>query len=483
MLESLSQPAANDNHRDADTGMEDLLAAFEAVVTRRLAAAGAGSSFAEREVEALSVANELTRQLLERALRRIVQAQGTSELRIDGELFHLHSVGTVMIHSLVGGLQVERPTYRKSGVHNGPIVVPLELEAGLMEHATPAFAERVVMGNGDGNSRTLHRQLLSSRRVPPSRAVLENLSTRLGTALSRDTPRIEAVARRSEKLPENSATICVGVDRTSVPMEEDLPSGTAVRERKKPRVRKAPPPVEVNFRMAYVGTVALVDADGDMLRVFKYSATPGDGPVQLLHSMMQDVRRALRQRPTLRVLAVQDAGKEMWTLLTGALAAEPTVERWDELIDHPHAMSHLWAAADAIDADTGELMAEWKKALREHDDAIDAIHARIVHELGEGYVPPLRIILEEEDTYLTNNKHRLHYAALRDAGCPIGSGATEGACKSFVSFRCKGSGQRWRNEGLRAALACRTHLVNNRLATAVATLRRLRYTADVRAAA
>jgi hypothetical protein len=193
---------------------------------------------------------------------------------------------------------------------------------------------------------------------------------------------IEAIARRSEMLPESSATICVGLDRTSVPMEEDLPEGTPVPERKKPRVRKAPSPVEVNFRMAYVGTVALVDADGDALRVFKYSATPEDGPAQVLHSMMQDIRRSLRQRPTLRVLVVQDAGKEMWNLLTDALAAEPTVRRWDELIDHPHAMSHLWAAADAIDQDTGKLMAEWKTALREHDDAIEAIHERIVHEIG-----------------------------------------------------------------------------------------------------
>jgi hypothetical protein len=434
-------------------------------------------------VEALSVANELTRQLLQRALGRVVQAHGESELRIDGELFRRHSVGTVIYHSLVGPLHVERPTYRKTGAHNGPIVVPLELAAGLVERMTPALAERVAMGNGDGNSRALHRQLLSSHRAPPSRAVLENLGTRIGTALSRNTPMIEAIARRSEMLPESSATICVGLDRTSVPMEEDLPEGTPVPERKKPRVRKAPSPVEVNFRMAYVGTVALVDADGDALRVFKYSATPEDGPAQVLHSMMQDIRRSLRQRPTLRVLVVQDAGKEMWNLLTDALAAEPTVRRWDELIDHPHAMSHLWAAADAIDQDTGKLMAEWKTALREHDDAIEAIHERIVHEIGQGYVPPLRIILEEEDTYLTNNKHRLHYAALRNAGCPIGSGATEGACKSFVSFRCKRSGQRWRNEGLRAALACRTQLVNDRLPTAMTTLRRHRYTADVRLAA
>jgi len=145
-------------------------------------------------------------------------------------------------------------------------------------------------------------------------------------------------------------------------------------------------------------------------------------------------------------------------------------------------MSHLWTVAHAIEGDATALMAKWKKALRESDDAIDEIHELVSHEIGQGYVPAVRILLEDEETYLTNNKHRLRYASLRNAGCPIGSGVTEGACKSFVSVRCQRSGQRWRNPGLRAALECRTQLVNDRLSQAMATLRRHQYTAEVRAA-
>ena len=46
---------------------------------------------------------------------------------------------------------------------------------------------------------------------------------------------------------------------------------------------------------------------------------------------------------------------------------------------------------------------------------------------------------------------------------------------------CKRSGQRWRNPGLRATLACRTQLVNGRLDRAMLTLRRRDYSADVQA--
>jgi hypothetical protein len=477
---TLPQSAANDNHSDVDATMTNLVAALEAAVDVRVA----DGSFADVEETALRVGNEATRQVLERVLQRMSDDLGGGDVLIDGELHWPHNTGAPMIHSLVGPLTVRRSTYRQAGVHNAPTKVGLDLIAGLVEDMTPALAERVAMGNGDGDSRALYRQLMASKRRPPSRAVLAKRGTRVGEALHEATATIEAAARRSEKLARAAATIVVGLDRTAVPMEEDLPEGSRGTERDEDDyIRKRPKPVEVNHRMAYVGTVALVDEQGDMLRVFKYAATPEDGPGQALHGMMQDVRRGLRQDPALRVLVVQDAAREMWTLVTEALADEPSVSQWDELIDHPHAMSHLWAAADAIDDSTAALMALWKKMLREDDDAVDVIHARIQHEIGQGYIPTLRIILEEEDTYLENNKHRLHYAALRNAGCPIGSGATEGACKSFVAARCKKSGQRWRNPGLRAALACRTQLLNDRLPRTMKTLRRQRYTADVRPAA
>ncbi len=462
MLTTLPQSPSNDNstRAEAEARMKRLVIALEDVVRAQM---GSDESFAGLEDRALEVSNEAVRRVLSDALHRIVEELGHGDVLINGERYTPHGQGEGKYPSLVGWLVVPRTNYRKVGVRNGPTAIALDLAAGLAAGMTPAFAERVAMGHGDAESRALHRQLLSSRRVPPSRAVLAKLGTAVDTALHRDAATIEAVARRSEKLPAGAARICVGLDRTAIPMEEDLPDGTAPKPRKKERLRVAPSPVEVKYRMGFAGTVTIVDADGDMLRGFKYAASAEDGPAQILHSIMQDVRRALRQDSTLNVLLVQDAAPEMWNLMTASLTAEPTVTTWDELIDHPHAMSHLWAAAEAIDVDTQELMDEWLAALRHDDDAIDAIHQRIVRELDQGYLPKRRAVLMDEDTYLKNNKHRLRYASLRNAGSPIGSGPTEGACKSFVACRCKRSGQRWRNPGLRAALACRTQILNRRL--------------------
>lgn len=51
--------------------------------------------------------------------------------------------------------------------------------------------------------------------------------------------------------------------------------------------------------------------------------------------------------------------------------------------------------------------------------------------------------------------HRFRYAAIAKLGLHIGSGVTEGACKSLVAARVKRSGQRWREAGIEAVFTLR----------------------------
>ena len=133
---------------------------------------GLDCSFAEREQAALKIGNEAQRRLLEEELQSIADAQGR-EVLIDNALYREHSQGSREYVSLCGPLQVSRPTYRLAGVHNGPSAIPLELQAGLMEGATPAMAHRVAMGYAKTHSRGVEEDLQASHRVPPSRTRLE----------------------------------------------------------------------------------------------------------------------------------------------------------------------------------------------------------------------------------------------------------------------------------------------------------------------
>jgi hypothetical protein len=236
--------------------------------------------------------------------------------------------------------------------------------------------------------------------------------------------------------------------------------------------------------MAYVGTVALTDADGDMIWSRRYSASAHEGPEQVLQRMMQDVRWARRARANLPVLIVQDAAPEMWNLMRAALDAEPSVAAWHDVIDRYHFAERLTTIVETlVGVDPSKLLDEWRRALDERDDAVEAIEARLEAELQRGYIGKARRTLYEQQTYLENNRDRLRYATLRRRAFPIGSGITEAACKSVIAQRTKRSGQRWHPEGVDAVLALRTHLLNQRLEPIVDGLRRHAYTADVRCAA
>jgi hypothetical protein len=70
--------------------------------------------------------------------------------------------------------------------------------------------------------------------------------------------------------------------------------------------------------------------------------------------------------------------------------------------------------------------------------------------------------LEGHVAYIERNKHRMQYRTYDKRGIPIGSGVTEGACKSVVNVRAKRSGQRWSQRGLTAALHLRAMHESNR---------------------
>jgi hypothetical protein len=319
----------------------------------------------------------------------------------------------------------------------------------------------IAHGFGEKDMRS-HRESLVVARVPPSRSTLEQMAVRIGSATRREARRIERVLRRSEHNPEEAEGASLGLDRTSVPMEEARKEGqepsTPRKERKKPRVRKAPTPVDVKWRMAYVGTFTLVNADGEELVTRRYTATPSEQPEQLLQRIMADLRQALRQDPALRLGVLQDGAPELWTLVREALEVEPVVTKWDEGIDIYHLYEHLGTALTLIEpskAKRDASMSHWRDLLHEKDHAIDVIEIELLNAYHAMPAGAEASELWQELVYIRNNKDRMRYARLKRRGLPLGSGITEGACKSIIGRRAKGSGQRWHDEGLGAALTIR----------------------------
>lgn len=449
---------------------------------------GLEGDFAERERVMHEVANAAVRCAQRADLVEIAERFDTEEVFVGEQLYRRHERGTVNYHGLSGRMSVTRWIYRQVGVHNGPTIVPLELTAGLVERATPALASALMKGTADTHSRELKEHMESDLRVPPSRRTMERIAQRAATKMREHLPSIEGVLRVRERVPDGAVASSMGLDRTSVPMEEPLEEDEAAArpptKRATPYVRKPPPPVEVKYRMAYVGTVSIVDADHRCVRTMRYFASAEQGPKSIVDSMMRDVKQARRSRPELPLSVVQDGAVEMWNLIEAGLKKHK-LSADAELIDRYHLNEHLGTALRAsgyLSSWCDQKLREWNKMLDEDDGAIDEIEAW-VREQRETRIDKSCAVFIDELTYLENNKHRMRYATARARGFPVGSGATEGACKSLVKVRACRSGQRWHTEGVDNVLTLRALSQSERLPAAIEKLRRDQYTADVELAA
>lgn len=484
MLQIVPHATIPDNEKLYRRAIEEAQLALRRAVAARVPR---DASFGDQEVALLAAANDVCRLELQTALQAMADAQ-PDRVQIEGTVYARHEAGRVDYHSLCGPLPVHRATYRKTGERNGPTVVPVELAAGLIDGATPALAYRVALGYAQGPGRRAEEQMQADHRRPPSRSALERLGKALGRAITHAARRVEPLVRQAETLPEGAGAVSVGVDRTTVPMAEVRPTGTPPATRRKPRatpyIRTPPPPVDVKYRMAYVGTVSVVDAAGEALVTRRYAIPSVDDPATLVARMMADVRRAREQAPRLPVGVIQDAAPELWTLLRDGLKTEARLRRWHEGIDRYHLNERLAEILRITEPDASrrrQQLARWNDALDTHDAAIDRI-ARWIADRIPCYGGEALTTLEAHWTYLLNNNDRMRYATLRGLGLPCGSGATEGACKSVVMIRAKGCGQRWHQDGITAALTLRAVYLSERLPTLWPHFA-ADYSADVQAAA
>ena len=450
----------------AEVAMADLVRAVRRAVEYEV---GNEASFGHREAAALRVTNEATRRYFVEVLQQMSDEYDI-ELFIDGVLYRQsHDPGEVFYHSLSGSLPVSRATYRRVGERNGPTVVPLELEAGLVERGTPALGYSIALNLSKETSRDYVETMDGAHRNVPSRSTVERICKAIGTEAKESAPKIERYLRQSEGVPKGTVAISMGLDRTTVPFEEEREEGAPPKTRRKKRIRPyrrtPPPPVDVNYHMAYVGTVGFVDEDGNFLATRKYAATHYEGPEGIVARMTADVRAAKLREPTLEVGLVQDGAPEMWNLTRAALDGEPSVESYHEAIDRYHLSERLGEVLAILDQKPGRRalrMAKWQTGFDQNDGMIDDIEQFIQKRLWR-YAGKARATLIDNLTFIANNKDRMRYVALREAGLPIGSGATEGACKSVVGFRTKRSGQRWHDEGASAVLTLRAIHQSERL--------------------
>jgi hypothetical protein len=420
--------------------------------------------FGDMEALLLDATNEAVRRSLERRLQRISNRLGDAVI-VGSHTYRRHHPGRVKYFSLCGSMEVERWTYRRIDERNGRTIVALDKAAGLAEGATPALAFAVAQGVAKAPIRSVEQDLRAAHRSPPSRAKMDRIGRHLGDQVNQAVEEIEPELRAAEELPVGAKAINLGLDRTTIPMEESAEPDGSGNDAK----------VAVRYRMGYVGTFCITDRNCEPLITRRYAAPAHEGPDRLLARMKADLERALQQNRDLTIGVVQDGAPEMWNLMRGMLDSIPQLARprqmgkprhWRETIDRYHLMERLSRVLELLLPKSAkrraEIYAEWSADLDCRAGAIHSIEEWIEDKRRKVSRRTAREVDRTVGCYLVCRDH-FRYATLRRLGLQQGSGVTEGACKSLITARAKRSGQRWREVGISAILALRSLLDSDRL--------------------
>ena len=128
-----------------------------------------------------------------------------------------------------------------------------------------------------------------------------------------------------------------------------------------------------------------------------------------------------------------------------------------QIVDWGHAAQRVWAAAQALHGEGSEAAREW--AQRHQATLWQGSAVAVAEALApDAHQEAVRTL----QGYLRGNAERMHYAAYRCQGYPIGSGTVESAGKNYVQHRMKRSGPGWNRPTGQAMLSALSELHSGR---------------------
>jgi hypothetical protein len=375
-------------------------------------------------------------------------------------------------HTMAGSVSVERSLYRASGERGGQpgvkVVDPVSLRAGVVADGwLPRTARAMSHELQRGTSREAATTAKETLRLPYSRSSFErvpHMVAALSVAGKRD---IEDVLIECYELPDQAASLSVSLDRVSIPMEEPRPRPVG-----RPRQGAPKRPVVRNFRMAYCATVTVHDGDGEALHTIRYGCMP-DGDIEAMRDRLVADAIMLRVKdPSLKVQLLCDGAPEMWNLLEAGFTKDRFGENVHRLVDLPHLVEKLSAAAADIEARGGPLataqLARWKMGLCNRVEGARWVLSQLEESGLERDSSPCPV--HAAITYLRRHavdQDRMGYASARKLGLPLASGHVEATCKSLFALRMKRCGARWKTETGQHILHLRALALSDRWGPAV----------------
>ena len=326
-----------------------------------------------------------------------------ARIEVDGVLFRRMNQPSSGVYSgLRCEARVERGLYRQMGVKNGPTIVPLELRAGIVEgRYTPAAANASAHLAQALPSREADAVAKAMKVLPHSRSAQFRAGVALGAAWEGLPEDSRVQVAESMKIPDEAVAVSVSADRVSMPMAEPRDPTPEDIE------RGVKNPISVNFRMAFAGVTTLYDGEGEALLAIRHAHVPTEGRKAIEQALREDLNRLMERRPDLKIVALSDGAPEMQSIVDNAVAGHEVVAR---LADFWHLAEHLGKAISSTGRYANDLLGDWKRALLDHDDAIDGIEEQLRTWALEYGTKPVPEGLHDALTFIENRPERLAVA-------------------------------------------------------------------------
>lgn len=330
-----------------------------------------------------------------------------------------------------GTARVERHVYQSHS--GGKIFCPLEEDARIIITSTPKFAQMIASKYSQMSAPGVKTDLSNNHGRKVQNKLIQDVSEAVGTFLTAKE------GKWNYDLPEfNDAVmgISIGLDGTCMQMKDD------------------------GWREAMTGTISLYNKFGDNMHTTYVAAPPEYGKESFLEKFENEIVRFKKKIPDVPIIGLADGARANWPFLNQHTDCQ--------LIDFFHASEYVGKVGKAIFADAQ------KRNFWVEDQCHNLKHnmggaSRLITEMKD-----LRKTIKKKDnkevvdaaiSYFSNNnkENRMQYYKYKDSVLPIGSGATEAACKVIVKQRMCKSGMRWRNDGAQIVLALRsTHETDGR---------------------
>jgi hypothetical protein len=308
----------------------------------------------------------------------------------------------------------------------GRTYCPLEVNARIIQAATPKFAKMIASKYADAGVTRVNKDLAENHNRQIAKSYIQNVAELVGSiAIAKE----EIWEYQIPQLDEVVKTISLGLDGTSMYI------------------------TNYGKRQAMVATLALHNEEGERLYTTYIASSPEYGKASFLSKFTFEIEELKKKYPAATYVGIADGALDNWTFLKAHTDKQ--------IIDFFHAAGYISKAADVLygkdnTAEKKQWISEHCHLLKHTQGYAEAFYSEMQQKEKEFTKPDEIKVLDSVLSYFKNKKEMMSYPEYLGENLPIGSGITEAACKVIVKQRMCCSGMKWKDKGAKIVLSLRT---------------------------